>query len=216
MSSSSDFVEGISCLSPIKVVLLGSAGSGKTSIITRYIDNTFNLKQISTIGATFQKKKFVIDQQQVSLRIWDTSGQERFRSIVPLYYRLTRVAVLVFDITKQNSLDELSFWVDQLQNQLEQLPLLVVVGNKSDLKNLHKDCEKIIENGKQFAESIGATFSLSSALSGEGINDFFYNVAKTILDEKLAESEDDFNSEDNGNIENMIIIKTKEKSVCCK
>ncbi|KAJ3425255.1 ras family-domain-containing protein [Anaeramoeba flamelloides] len=152
----------------IKIVMLGTSGCGKTSIVTQYTKGTFTTKTGTTIGAAFAIQKLNIQDQIISLRIWDTSGQERFRSLVPLYYRKVRAAIFVFDLTDDNSLNELSFWHGQLKQELKTLPLLVVAANKNDLKDENENYEELIKSGKQYSKKIGAKFYITSAKTAEG------------------------------------------------
>ena len=100
-----------------KVVLLGEAGVGKTSIISRYVSNTFSDVLMSTTGASFATKKVELDDEhKIKFQIWDTAGQERFRSLAKIFYQNAAVAVLVYDITRRDSFEKLKeFWIKELK-----------------------------------------------------------------------------------------------------
>ncbi|CAO3617096.1 unnamed protein product [Cunninghamella blakesleeana] len=116
-----------------KVVILGSQGVGKTSLVVRYINKTFAPNSTSTIGASFMTKKLTVDNCKVRLQIWDTAGQERFRAMTKLYYRGAQAALLVYDITSQESFQELHSWVEELKRNMNEELVMVVVANKIDL-----------------------------------------------------------------------------------
>lgn len=134
-----------------KVVLLGEGCVGKTSLVLRYVEDKFNSKHISTIQvikctnvyflvynllilkASFLNKKINIDGNRINLSIWDTAGQEKFHALGPIYYRSSNGAVLVYDITDQDSFQKVKNWVKELRKMLGTDICLVIVGNKSDL-----------------------------------------------------------------------------------
>jgi len=106
---------------PIKVVLLGESGVGKTSIIQRYINNTFTPGITTTGGATFSTKlmKFEEENQEIKFEIWDTAGQEKFRSLANIFYKNASICILVYDITRRESFEELeNYWVEEIKNSV--------------------------------------------------------------------------------------------------
>ena len=117
-----------------KVVLLGSQGTGKTSIILRYTTQAFQV-QPATIGSSLHTRKSVHDGVRVSLQIWDTAGQERFRSMAPIYYRGAHVCVLVYDISDRRSFDDVKSWLEELGRTVPKETIIYVVGNKVDLRS---------------------------------------------------------------------------------
>ncbi|GAN11350.1 conserved hypothetical protein [Mucor ambiguus] len=122
-----------------KVVILGSQGVGKTSLVVRYIDKTFSPNSTSTIGASFMTKKQTVDNCKVRLQIWDTAGQERFRAMAPMYYRGAQAALLVYDITSQESFEELSSWIEELKRNMTEDLVIVVAANKLDLAQTRRE-----------------------------------------------------------------------------
>ena len=163
----------------IKVTLIGNSGVGKTCIIARYADDTFNENSASTIGVNFIEKAIQIDNKEYTLNIWDTAGQEKYQSLGKHFYKDSYIVCLVYDITNQESLDAIkSIWYPNLQKFGEQYSVLAVVGNKSDLYESGELADE--EQAKNFAKEINATFMLTSAKNGDGINKLF-----KILTEKL-------------------------------
>ncbi|KAA1076911.1 hypothetical protein PGT21_023841 [Puccinia graminis f. sp. tritici] len=116
-----------------KVVILGMQGVGKTSIVHRYTTGSFSYSLTSTIGASFCTKKLSVDGCKVRLQIWDTAGQERFRSMAPMYYRGANAAILVYDITNQESFLDIQNWLDELRQNMSGDLIIQIVGSKADL-----------------------------------------------------------------------------------
>ncbi|KAG8691003.1 hypothetical protein FRC11_007519 [Ceratobasidium sp. 423] len=115
-----------------KVVIMGSAGVGKTSLVTRYVEGRFG-QTTTTTGAFLYSKKAIVDGTKVRLQILDTAGQERFRSMAPMYYRGASAAILVYDITSPSSFEDVKLWIDELKRNCDPDLLIFIVGAKSDL-----------------------------------------------------------------------------------
>ena len=145
---------------------------GKTCIISRYIDDVFDEANTPTIGANYSEKTINKNGKDYELNIWDTAGQEKFHSVGKHFYKDAYVVCLVYDITNQDSLEQLkTMWYPDVQKYGEKYTILAVVGNKCDL---YEGDNLADENmAKKFAQSIGATFMQTSAKSGEGIEKLF-------------------------------------------
>ncbi|WOO76710.1 Vacuolar protein sorting-associated protein 21 [Vanrija pseudolonga] len=117
----------------VKLVLLGEAAVGKSSLVLRFVQNDFNENTSPTIGAAFLTQKCRLENRVVKFEIWDTAGQERFHSLAPMYYRNAAAAVVVYDITKAASLEKAKAWVKELQRQANPNIVIALVGNKLDL-----------------------------------------------------------------------------------
>ena len=156
-----------------KVVLVGDSGVGKTCIISRYISGAFNQNSPSTNGASYASKLITFDElkKSISLDIWDTAGQEKYKSLTKFFYKDAAVAILVYDVTNKNSFESMkNFWYGQIQDFGSKNIILGVAGNKCDMY----DKEEVNESeGKAFAESIGAFFEITSAKNNTGINELF-------------------------------------------
>ena len=165
----------------VKVVLLGEAGVGKTSIIHQFTYHTFDPDCISSISAQFVSK--TIDYQGyggIKFDIWDTAGQERYRSMAKIFYKDAKVIVFVYDITSQPTFDGLkNYWYQQIKNYGEKDAILAVVANKNDL---YGDQTVSDEDGQKFADEIGAIFQSTSALSDSGIGKLFDHIGKKFID----------------------------------
>jgi len=167
-----------------KVVLLGDTGVGKTSLALRFVQDSFTSRTAPTVGASFLTKVLLVEDCKIKLRLWDTAGQERFRSLAPMYYRQACAAVIVFDITRDDSFHKMCDWVRELQINLAEEIILIVVGNKIDLDALRKVSK---QSAEEYARSIGALkYVEASAKTGEGIEEIFLNIAQKLNEKRLA------------------------------
>jgi small GTP-binding protein len=164
-----------------KVVLVGDSGVGKTCIISRYISGAFNQNSPSTNGASYASKLISFDElkKTISLDIWDTAGQEKYKSLTKFFYKDAAVAILVYDVTNKNSFESMkNFWYGQIQDFGSKNIILGVAGNKCDMY----EKEEVNENeGKEFAESIGAFFEITSAKNNTGINELFETASNKFV-----------------------------------
>ncbi|KAG5654763.1 hypothetical protein H0H81_003771 [Sphagnurus paluster] len=117
----------------VKLVLLGEAAVGKSSVVLRFVSNEFQANKEPTIGAAFLTQKCRLEDRVLRYEIWDTAGQERFHSLAPMYYRNAQAAVVVYDITKATSLEKAKSWVKELQRQANPNIVIALAGNKLDL-----------------------------------------------------------------------------------
>ena len=169
----------------IKIMLLGESQIGKTSFIQRYVKNNFNLSYITTVGIDFQLKQIKMNNKSIKLQIWDTAGQEKYRSLTKFFYKDAAIAVLVYDITRRDSFDEVKkYWYEQLKTCGEKNLVIGLAGNKCDMF----DKEAVTEDeAKAFAKEIGAQFQLTSAFKNNGINELFKLVGSKYLDPNFQE-----------------------------
>lgn len=159
----------------LKVVVAGDGNVGKTSLIRRYCENKFETTRVATIGVDFQTQTVELPERTVKLSIWDMAGQERFEVIRSGFYRGSRAAALVYDVTEPESFSHLERWRQEILGAVEQQPF-VVVGNKIDLQRTQG-----AEEVQAFAQSIGAPHLETSALDGRGVPDLFEALAKLSL-----------------------------------
>jgi small GTP-binding protein len=117
----------------VKLVLLGEAAVGKSSVVLRFVANEFQANKEPTIGAAFLTQKCRLEDRVLRYEIWDTAGQERFHSLAPMYYRNAQAAVVVYDVTKASSLEKAKSWVKELQRQANPNIVIALAGNKVDL-----------------------------------------------------------------------------------
>ena len=161
-----------------KTILVGNSGVGKTSIISSYISK-YNRNEKSTIGASFTNKKEEIDGQEIIFEIWDTAGQERFRSVNTIFYQDAYICILVYDITKRESFDNLKdYWYKAVKEQGSAGMIFHVAGNKIDLFT-EEDVSR--EEVKQFCESIDAEYDFISAQEHQYIDELFKKLGKKFL-----------------------------------
>ena len=183
----------------VKVVLLGDSGVGKSSLALRFVTNEFRPYSESTIGASFMSKSIRVpispsskgdeSERSIGLKIWDTAGQEKYRSLAPMYYRGAQVAVLVYDITVPASFIALKEWALELKHNALPDLLLVICGNKSDLEQYRRVDREV---GEGYAKELGAEYVETSAKDGKGVLDMFTGVAMRVpmLDQEDCLEED--------------------------
>ena len=166
---------------PCKIVLLGEAGVGKTSIINRYISGSFSqIVMTSTASSFFSKKIELDDKQKIKLQIWDTAGQEKYRSLAKIFYQSAAVAVLVYDVTLKRSFEQLKeFWVKEIKENAPDNIIIAIAANKSD--DYYNQDVKTSE-GKELAKSLDAIFVCTSAKLGNGIEKLFKLSGEKFLD----------------------------------
>ena len=197
----------------IKLILLGETGVGKTAIIQRYNENIFNDDINSTSNIGFIKKEVTINDQKVILELWDTVGQEQFRSVTQMFIKKSQIIVLVYEVTKINSFESLDYWYDFIKKEFDEKVVLGLAGNKTDLIFEDGFDEEVFpEKGRLYAEKIGAHFSLVSAKeNGKEINDLINElISKYLLlyGTDLASSYSNIKLDENTN-------KQNNKNGCC-
>ena len=174
---------------PCKIVLLGEAGVGKTSIITRYISGSFSQIVMTSTGSSFVAKKIELeDKKKVKLQIWDTAGQEKYRSLAKIFYQSAAVAVLVYDITLKKSFEQIKeYWVKEIKENAPEDIIIAIAANKSDD---YLNQEVTMDEGKELAKSLDALFICTSAKLGNGIDELFKLSGEKFLNpnKNIAES----------------------------
>ena len=161
----------------VKICLLGDVNVGKTSIASRFCKNSFNDNYINTIGGAYQQQNITLNNGvKIKLHIWDTSGQDRFRSMTNLYYRDAQVAILTYDVTNEQSLESLNYWLNELNDKVEvDNMILCLAGNKNDVESSKKMVPT--SKGKAFAEEHNMIFYETSAKTGAGVKELFQAIA---------------------------------------
>ncbi|KVH88669.1 ras-related protein RABA5a-like [Cynara cardunculus var. scolymus] len=160
-----------------KIVLIGDSAVGKSNLLARFARNEFYPNSRSTIGIEFQTHKIQINGKEVKAQVWDTADQERFRAVTSAYYRGAVGAVLVYDITRRRTFDNINRWLKELYTHCDMNVVTILVGNKSDLKD---EREVSMDEGKSLAEAEGVFFMETSALDSLNVSSAFQMVVKEI------------------------------------
>ncbi|XP_010508467.1 PREDICTED: ras-related protein RABA5c [Camelina sativa] len=160
-----------------KIVIIGDSAVGKSNLLTRYARNEFNPNSKATIGVEFQTQSMVIDGKEVKAQIWDTAGQERFRAVTSAYYRGAVGALVVYDITRSSTFENVGRWLDELNTHSDTTVAKMLIGNKCDLESIRAVS---VEEGKSLAESEGLFFMETSALDSTNVKTAFEMVIREI------------------------------------
>ncbi|CAK9001128.1 unnamed protein product [Durusdinium trenchii] len=190
---------------PFKIVILGEGRVGKTSLLRRYVSQSFDSDEASTQSAAYLDKVLQLRGTQVQLSLWDTAGQERFHALAPIYYRDADGALLVYDVTEPESFRRVAKWVEELQVAGPQCAL-AIVGNKCDLqsqvavyesqtmgskptKNTAEPPARVPKaDAESYARSINARHSVASAKLGHGVEETFGALVEDVLTSKATRS----------------------------
>ncbi|CAB4273173.1 unnamed protein product [Prunus armeniaca] len=160
-----------------KLVLIGDSGVGKSNLLSRFTRNEFNLESKSTIGVEFATKTMNVDGKTIKAQIWDTAGQERYRAITSAYYRGAVGALLVYDVTRGATFENVARWLKELRDHTDPNIVVMLIGNKSDLRHLVAVSK---EDGKSFAERESLYFMETSALEATNVESAFTEVLTQI------------------------------------
>ena len=167
----------------IKITFLGDQSVGKSSIIKKFSENKFDWDYQRTIGLDFQLKDINLKENFMSLHFYDTAGQEKFRSLIPMYLRDTQIMILTYDITNKESFTHIvDDWINFISDYIREDKIIVLVGNKKDLEGKRQISTKEAED---FAKQKGFLFHEVSSKTGEGINELFYNLIFQEIEKKI-------------------------------
>ena len=175
----------------LKYIIIGDAAVGKSNLLLRFTQDDFKTEYQLTIGVEFGAKNLNLNNKVFRLQIWDTAGQENYRSITRAYYKNSVCAILVYDITNRDSFEHISNWIEDCLSQSPKTVFMVLVGNKSDLNEQRKVS---LEEGQQMAKNNNMMFFETSAKSGANVDKIFEQSAKEI-DSKLNEGYYDLESD---------------------
>ena len=194
-----------------KLILIGDSYVGKSNILLKYLKNQFNENSKTTIGVEFGTKNIIINNKRIKIQIWDTAGQERYRSITSAYYKGAKGALIVYDITRKNTFDNIDKWITDLKLNGDKNICIIILGNKSDLI----DKREINKNdGIKKAEMYKTAFFETSALNGDNISKAFDElIEQIVINNKNIFQDDNENEIDKG--VNLNDEKNNNKKKCC-
>ena len=204
----------------LKYVIIGDSGVGKSNILLQYINGKFSDDFKATVGVEFGAKNIEINSRIYRIQIWDTAGQENFRSIARAYYKNSICACIVYDINNRNSFNSVKSWIDDCTKQTPKSILLLLIGNKNDLNDKR---EVQYEEGAEFAKKRNMIFLETSAKTGNNIDNIFERSVKQI-DQNILDNKYDLDNENCGirkglRTESFVLSveksKEKKKKKCC-
>ncbi len=206
-----------------KIVIIGDSGVGKSNILSRYVRDEFSMDTKATVGVEFGSKIISINNQQIKIQIWDTAGQEKYKSVSTIYYKGAKGALLVYDISRKETFNNLNRWINEIKNNSDENINILLIGNKCDLEEGRQISQ---EEAFEKAKEINAGFLEVSALQAVNIEKAFKYLIQQIhnknnyrIDEKkntLKENNNDFitinnNSENSDDEKNKGKKKKKKK-----
>ncbi|XP_074508881.1 RAB11a, member RAS oncogene family, like [Sebastes fasciatus] len=202
-----------------KVVLIGDSGVGKSNLLSRFTRNEFSLESKSTIGVEFATRSIQVEGKTIKAQIWDTAGQERYRAITSAYYRGAVGALLVYDIAKHLTYENAERWLKELQDHADSNIVIMLVGNKSDLRHLRA---VPTDEAKAMAEKHGLSFLETSALDSSNVELAFQTILTAIYNivsqrQMSGRSDSDFSPA--SNVVPITVEPTQNsasKGVCCQ
>ncbi|CAF1146325.1 unnamed protein product [Rotaria sordida] len=171
------YEQAVNPLRKFKLVFLGEQSVGKTSLITRFMYDSFDNTYQATIGIDFLSKTMYLEDRTVRLQLWDTAGQERFRSLIPSYIRDSTVAVVVYDITNLNSFQQTARWIEEVRSERGNDVIIMLVGNKTDLADRR---QVSTAEGEEKAKDLDVMFIETSAKAGYNVKQLFRRVASAL------------------------------------
>ncbi|XP_029306911.1 RAB11a, member RAS oncogene family, like [Cottoperca gobio] len=202
-----------------KVVLIGDSGVGKSNLLSRFTRNEFNLESKSTIGVEFATRSIQVEGKTIKAQIWDTAGQERYRAITSAYYRGAVGALLVYDIAKHLTYENAERWLKELQDHADSNIVIMLVGNKSDLRHLRA---VPTDEAKALAEKHGLSFLETSALDSSNVELAFQTILTAIyniVSQRQISGRSDSDFSPASNVVPITVEPTQNsanKGVCCQ
>ena len=198
-----------------KIIIIGNSGIGKSSITNRGTKNIFYNDFSSTIGFENYSFNIKLEEKIIHLHIWDTCGQEKFRSLIQNFYRKASLAFIVYSVTDRESFEQLDTWIREVKNNTDNVDIKIfLIGNKIDLENLR--VVQTEEGQKYYEENNLTKFFEVSAKSGFNAQNIFIEAAKVLYDEYLKHQRDKDNEDDNDIIIDIKNEPKRNNRRCCK
>lgn len=166
-----------------KLLLIGNSGVGKSCMLMRYAENTFTSNFYNTIGVDFKIKTINLDNKSIKLQIWDTAGQDRFRTITCSYYRGAHGIIVVYDITDRESFENVKTWMQEIEKYAQENVNRLLVGNKCDMGDKR---QVSFEEGLELAKSYRINFIETSAKTANNIDQSFKDIAKSVMERIMS------------------------------
>jgi len=196
----------------LKLIVIGDSGVGKTNIIKRYISNTFTIDTKSTVGVEFFTKTFKINDDILKLEIWDTAGQERYKAITSAYYRGSSGALIVYDITRIETYNNVDIWIKELNEKVEGSLKLLLIGNKSDKKDERKiSIETALHKARQLNIPLMETSAYDSTNIKKAFETILKEMYKEFKKEKVNYKKEKTNKSEGVNLE----VENQKENKCC-
>jgi Ras-related protein Rab-1A len=198
----------------IKCLVVGDSGTGKSSLMMRFTDDVFNTTYISTIGVDFKIKTMGFRDKTVKFQIWDTAGQDRFRTITASYYRGSNAVILCYDITDKNTFQNINKWLEEVKNFSVGTPLLILCGTKTDLEE-----KRVVsyEEAEEYAKTNNMRFFESSSKNNSNVKEIFELIAENKIT-TVCTMTDTFDKSDMRNRKKINLQPSdnnKNNSSCC-
>jgi len=194
-----------------KVVVIGDSGVGKSNLLSRFTRNEFNLESKSTIGVEFATRSVTIEGKTIKAQIWDTAGQERYRAITSAYYRGAVGALVVYDITKEATFENVQKWLAELRENATADITMMLIGNKTDLASARVTST---EQGKELATAEGISFMEASAMNANNVEASFLQLLSEIYRKKARKEQEQAAAQATVQL-NSSNDSEKKKANCC-
>ena len=201
-----------------QLLIIGDSCVGKTSLLTRYTTGTFKEEYIATVGIDYYTKNETINDKIISIKLWDTVGQERYKALTQNFFKNAEGVMVVYDITKVDSFDNLKFWINSIKQNMENKNIIIpviIIGNKVDMEDMREISN---ENAENFAKENNYKYFETSAKTGEGIDNAVRELVNQVLNHSNNNLDEQKESRKNSiqlNDEKKEKKEKKKKKKCC-
>ena len=202
-----------------QILILGDSSVGKTSILSRYTSGTFKDEYISTVGLDYSSKEELINNKKIHVKLWDTAGQERYKALTQSYFKNAEGVMIVYDITRTESFDNLKYWISSIKSNMENKNIIIpiiIVGNKLDMTDSREITEEV---ASKFAKENNYNYFETSAKTGQGVDKAIRDLVTQILNQNndKVDEQKEFRKDSVQIKENDInnIDSEKKKKGCC-